>query len=133
MPADPTNDLNSVITSAVQARIEAEVTAALSGSELMGQYVAAALHQQITVKASGYGRDRQTTFLKEVIDKAIQAAVRSAVEKLIAEETEEIEKAVSAELKNRRGEIAKDLVGSLQKAAESTYGVTVELKMPGRG
>jgi hypothetical protein len=125
-------DLNTVISTAVQARIEAEVAAALSGSELMGQYVAAALQQKIEVKDGHSYRTRETTFLREAIDKAIREATKAAVRKVIAEEAEEIEAAVATELRRNVKTIAKTLVGKVVEKAEDTYGIEVNLKYPGR-
>lgn len=104
---DNSSDLNQVIISA-----EAEVAAALSGSELMRQYVASAL--------SAY-RTRRTTFLKEAIDKAIQDATEAAVRKLLAEEAPQIAAEVAKELRKNV---------KLGEAAQSPYGVRVELNYP---
>jgi deoxyribose-phosphate aldolase len=125
-----TGDLNQVISSAVQARIETEVAAALSGSELMSQYVAAALRQKIDVKADGGYRTRETTFLRETIDKAIQSATKAAVAKVIVEEAEAIEAAVATEIRRGVKDIAKRLTTQLAEKAAEAYGVTVELKYP---
>lgn len=125
-------DLNQVIASAVQARIESEVAAALSGSELMGQYVAAALSQKITVEDRGSYRKRETTFLRETIDGAIKEATKAAIAKVIAAEAEAIEATVAAEIRKNVKPIAKTLAGKLADAAASPYGVNVELRYPGR-
>ncbi len=123
-------DLNQVIASAVQARIETEVAAALSGSDLMGQYVAAALRQEINVRdAHGY-RDRKSTYMREAIDKAIRAATEAAVRKVIAEEAAQIEAEVTKELRRNVKVIAGHLVGKMSEAVESSYGVKVELNYP---
>lgn len=125
-----TGDLNQVIVSAVQARIESEVAAALSGSELIGQYVAAALTEKITVRENY--RDRTTTFLRETIDSAIKAATKAAVQKVVAEEAPLIEKTVTAEMRKNVTAISKTLVGKLVEQADSSYGISVELRYPER-
>jgi hypothetical protein len=125
-------DLNQVIASAVQARIETEVATALSGSELMTQYVSAALHQKIQVEDRGSYRKRETTWLRETIDKAIREATKVAVAKVMQEEAEAIEKHVAAELRKNVKGIASTLVGKIADVADSPYGVTVELRYPGR-
>lgn len=125
-------DLNTVIATAVQARIETEVATALAGSELMTQYVATALGQTMVVRDPGQYRDRTTTFLREVIDKAIKAATEAAVRKVIADEAPQIEAEVTRVLRRDVKVIAAQLVGEVAKAAESPYGVTVELKYPSR-
>lgn len=132
MATEVTGDLNTVIASAVQARIETEVAAALSGSELMGQYVAAALTQTIEVEDRGSYRKRETTFLRETIDKAIKEATAAAVRRVVAAEAEAIEATVAAEIRKNVKGIAKTLTGKLVERAESPHGISVELKYPGR-
>lgn len=126
-----TSDLNAVISSAVQARIETEVAAALAGSELMNQYVAAALTQKIQV---GDDRDRykkrETTFLAETIKQAIREATAAAVRKVVADEQEAIEAAVTTELRKNVKSIAKQITSSVVEAAEKPYGVKVEMLYP---
>lgn len=130
--ADPTGDLNQVIASAVQARIESEVATALSGSDLMAQYVSAALHQTIEVKERGGYAVRKTTYLRQAIDGAIQEATKSAIATVVAAEAEAIEAAVTAELRKNVKAIGKHLATQLVEKAESPYGVTVELRYPNR-
>ena len=124
-----TGDLNQVIASAVQARIETEVAAALSGSELMGQYVAAALTQEITVERNY--RSRKTTFLKETIDGAVKEATAAAVRKVVAAEAPAIEALVEKEMRKNVKAWASTLVSKIAEKAESPYGLTVELRYPG--
>lgn len=130
--ADPTGDLNQVIASAVQARIESEVATALSGSDLMAKYVSAALHQVIEVKERGGYNTRKTTYLRETIDSAIQEATKAAIAKVVAAEAEAIEAAVTAELRKNVKAIGKSLANKLVEKTESPYGVTVELRYPSR-
>lgn len=130
MPNNAQEDLNTVIASAVQARIETEVATALAGSDIMAQYVAAALHQKITIRDQATYRDRQTTFLREAIDQAIQTATAAAVRKLIAEEAAQIEAEVGKVLRKNAKTIAEQLVGKVVDAAASPYGVKVELSYP---
>jgi cell division ATPase FtsA len=126
------NDLNNVIATAVQARIETEVASALSGSELMSQYVAAALTQNIQVKDRNSYRERTTTYLRETIDETVRQATKKAVEKIVAEEAPQIEKAVTAELRKNVKGISAQIVGNLVDKADSPYGITVEVKYPGK-
>ncbi len=130
MSNEITGDLNQVIASAVQARIETEVATALAGSDLMTKYVAAALHQPISVRDSGDYRDRKTTYLREAIDNAIRAATKTAIANVVAAEAEAIEKAVAAAIRADIKGIAKSLAGKLVEAAEKPYGVSVALKYP---
>lgn len=123
-------DLNSVISSAVNARIEAALVGALSGDEVIGRYVTAALTQPIEV-GSSYNK-RKTTFIKHTLDAAMQDIAKAAVARVLTEEVGEIEAAVRKELRANISAIAQQLVGSVTKAAESPYGITVELKYPSR-
>lgn len=123
-----TGDLNNVIASAVQARIETEVATALAGSELMTQYVAAALNQPIEV--GDRFKSRKTTFLRETIDKAIREATKDAVQKAIAAELPAIEAQVTAELRRNVKGIAKTMTDKLGEKVDSAYGVTVKLNYP---
>lgn len=130
MSAPIENDLNQVIANAVTARIEAQVAAALSGDEVIGKYVAAALNQPMEVNDPGTYRTRKTTFLRETIDTALRDAAKNAVRQAIAEEREAIERAVRTELRDRVDALAVQLVGSAVAAVENPYGVRVELTYP---
>lgn len=127
---DVTSDLNQVITSAVQARIEAEVAAALSGSDLMAQYVSAALNQ--TIEVGDRYRSTKITYLRHTIDEAIRGATKAAVAKVIAEELPAIEQAVTTELRKNVKVIAKTLTGKVGELAESAYGIKVEMQYASR-
>jgi hypothetical protein len=122
------SDLNQVIANAVNARIEATVAAALSGDELIGQYVAAALNQEIRLERNY--RTTTTTYLKHTIDEAMREATKAAVQKLIAEEREAIEEAVRKELRRGIKAVAEKLVGSVVEAASSSYRLSVNLEYP---
>jgi hypothetical protein len=126
-----TGDLNQVIASAVQARIESEVATALSGSDLMAQYVTAALQQPISVRENY--RDRQTTYLAETIKKAIQEATKAAVAKVVAKEAPKIEKLVREKMRERLDALTDQMVTSVIDKAASPYGISVELRYPSNG
>ena len=122
--------IDSVIAEAINARVQASVLAALSGDEVIGQYVAAALNQKVTVK-SGY-RDHKVPFISHLIEQAIQKVVKASVEELLTGEVETIRNEVRKALKRAVPAMADSLVQSLSDAAEKTYGVNVTLKMPNR-
>lgn len=131
---DVTQDLNATIASAVQARIEAEVAAAMSGSEMIGQYVTAALNQPIEVSVNGSRYDTEkTTWLRHTIDTAMREATKVAVERLIAERAPQLEEAVRAALEEKTGMFAAQLVENLGERVANGYSVSVELKSHGRG
>lgn len=124
-------DLNTVIVSAVNARVEAAVAAALSGDEVIGKYVAAALSQPVEV-GDRYSRSKQVPFLRHVIDHALRDAAQRAVQRFVTDEADAIERAVRTELRNSVDALAVQLVGSMNDAVERSYGITVNLKYPGR-
>lgn len=127
--ADPAQDLNETIAAAVQARIETEVAAALAGSEFLGQMVASVLHQKIKVedRHQRYGH-RETTFLRETLDRTIETAVKAAVVQAIADEAPAIEAAVTTELRKQVKPLAGVLVDGLKEKADNNYGLRVELR-----
>jgi len=130
---DLTTDLNATITAAVNARIEASIVEALSGDATISKYVAAALSQQVALNPNDRYDNKKVSFLERTLRATIQKATEAAVREVIADEmpliTDEIRKAV----KRNAGTMADALAKSLTEAAERTYGVKVELNMPGRG
>lgn len=126
-------NLDSTITTAIKARIEAEVVRAMSGDEMLGSFVTAALQQKVDVHPDGpYGRSEKRPFLTHVLYEAIREATQVAVKKFVAEEVSTIEAEVRKALKRDMASIATTLTQSLVTAADKTYGVSValELKMP---
>lgn len=132
MSSDINQDLNTVIASAVNARIEAQVVEALAGDAMIGRMVTAALQQPITVRDSATYRDRKTTFLAHTIEQTLQEATKAAVQRVIKDEAPTLEMAVRGELRRNINTVAKQLVGSVLNATEKGYGITVEMKFPGR-
>lgn len=128
MSAAVEDDLNSVIASAVNARVEAAVAAALSGDDVMGRYVTAALQRQVEVPSrGGYGKDR-VPFLSHVIESAVRDATKVAVQKFLADEHEVLELEVRKALRRSAPEIAATMVGQVAKVAGSGYGIQVSLR-----
>jgi F0F1-type ATP synthase delta subunit len=135
MSATPIDtDLNKVIVSAVNARVEAEMMKALSGDETMGKFVVSALRQNVEIKDPHTYRTTVEPFLTNVLRKAIQEATVAAVQRLIAEELPSIEDEVRKALRRDVKRIAETLTQSLADAAAKSYGVKVDLSllMPGR-
>ena len=117
MPADAlTGDLNSTIAAAVNARVEAAVVAALSGDEVIGQYVSAALNEPIS--RDSFSR-KATPFLTSIVKDAIQKATRAAVEELVAEERPRIVDEVKKALRRNLPEVAERLVDGMRMARYS--------------
>ena len=121
-------DLNATIASAVNARIEAEVMAALSGDEIIGRFVTAALQQKVGDQR--YGK-QQRTFLAAALETATKDATKGAVGRLIEEERPLIEDEIRKALRRNVKTMADSIVGNLADKASSAYGVSVELRLPG--
>ena len=122
-------DLNKVITGAVQARIEAMVLAAVSSDDTFAQFVTAALQQKVEVR--GEYRQEKPTFLAHTLEKAIQDATKTAVAKVVGEMAPELEAEVAKALRRDIKGIAAALVASVDKAASSPYGVQITLQERG--
>lgn len=129
--ADEVNaGLDAIIAKAVETKIEAVLASALAGDEIIGQYVVAALQQPIEI-GPNYQK-RKTTFLKHTIDEALRAATKAAVQRFVLEQQTAIEAAVAKELRAQTGKVAGQLVGSLAEKSATAYGLTVEVKFPGK-
>lgn len=124
-----TTDLNATIASAVNARIEAEVAKALSGDEVIGQYVAAALNQEIEVERSY--RKTKTTWLKHTLRKAMQDSTKAVIQRVLEEELPLIEEEVRKAVKREAGAIAEGIAKSLAERGGRGYGIDVKFRMPG--
>lgn len=126
--SDVSSDLNQVIVSAVQARVEAEVAKALAGDEVVGRMVAAAMNQQVEVPGGRYGEKR--TFLKAVLDKTVQEATKAAVQEAIAGEADAIRAAVAAEVRKRSKEIAASFTDELVENVKKGWSISVAVNGP---
>lgn len=127
-----TDDLNRVISAAVNARVETAVMEALSGDQTIGKMVVAALQQHVEVPTgNGYGKAR-VPFLNHLLQTTIRKAAEAAVAKVLVDEATLIEEEVRKHLKRQAPEIAATLAGNLVDAASKSYGVNVTLRMPGQ-
>lgn len=123
-------DLNATIASAVNARVEAAVLAALSGDDVLGRYVSAALNQEIELDRNY--RKVKVNFLHHTIKTAIQEATKAAINAAIAEEREQIEELVRKAIKSQAANLAAQMATSLVEQAAKGY-IRVEVKVPGEG
>lgn len=123
-------DLNELIKTAVNARVEASVLEALSGDETIGKMVVAALQQVVEVPSSGYSKAK-VTFLNHLLTSTIRAATKNAVEKVLVEEQQLIEDEVRKQIRKNAPEIAAAMAGQLAETAAKGYGVSVSLRLPG--
>lgn len=128
VPTPGTDDLNTVITAAVQARIEAQVAAALAESDTFTMFVTSALQQEITVRENY--RDRKTTFLAEQVREAVREATKRALQTALDDEVPKLEALVKKALKANVDQIAVGLVGNLVDKAKGPYGITVQVNYP---
>lgn len=130
---DPTPDLNTVITSAVQARVEASVIAALADADFFKTYVINALNAPVEVSdGTSYGK-KKIPFMSHLIAQAIREATKTAVQGWINAHSDDLAELVEAELDRESPRIAREMVGRMREKANDTYGLHVELRWPGEG
>lgn len=124
--------LDETIAAAVKTRVETEVVRALSGDEVIGRYVAAALAQPVESKGSSY-RTVTEPFMSHILRKAIQEAAKAAAQALILEEMPAIQEEIRKALRRRAGQLAEALATSLVERSKQSYGLAIDiaLKMPG--
>lgn len=127
-------DLNQAIVSAINAKVEAGVLAALAGDEVLGKYVAAALNEPIEIPKNGSSYDRiKTTYLRHTINLALCDAVKVAVGKFIEGEQALIEAEVAKALRKQASAIGAKFAEHLaQVTIGRSYGVEVNLRFPNR-
>lgn len=124
------NDLNATIAAAVNARVSAQVAAALSGDEVIGAYVTSALTRTVTVK-EGY-RDKQVKWIDHAVAQAIQSATKDVIAEVLAAEMDQIRTAVRDAVQSQVGRIADDFATNLtEKTAKDYYRINVGLHFPG--
>lgn len=117
---DPTADLNATITSAVNARVEAQVLAALTDSEVFAAMVTAALQQPIEVRGGLYDKTK-TTYLAHVLQQTIQARTKEVVTEAIEEHADKIREEVRKALRKSIGVIADSLVDGFVADSSGRY------------
>lgn len=111
-------DLNATIAHAVNARIEAQVLAALADSEVMGRMVTAALQKKVN---TGAYRNNETTYLQSLIGKAIEEKTAEVVAADLETIRPLIETQVRAALRKSVGVLADSLVEGFVQAAAGSY------------
>jgi predicted nucleotide-binding protein (sugar kinase/HSP70/actin superfamily) len=126
-------DINATIAHAINARLEAEMLAALSGDETIAAFITAALQEPVKKDNDSY-RHETEPYLHHVLRLALQEAAKSTVARFIEEEVVSIEDQVRKALRRNINQIAETLTKSLVDVAGKPYGVSVEinLKMPER-
>lgn len=126
------NELNRTIAQAVNAKIESSVFAALSGDEVFGKYVTAALMQPVEVENRRTYRKEQVPWLNKVLSDMIRDATKAAVENWMAENIGSIEDEVAKTLRREAKNIAAGLASNLGEQVAKSHGVSVnvELRLP---
>lgn len=114
-------DLNDVIASAVQARTEAAVLAALSDSETFHALVVAALQQQVEVpNGTTYGKKR-ISYMQHTLQKSIQEQTKALIAEAIQEHAPTIKTEVAKALRKSVGVLADSLVDGFVANASGRY------------
>lgn len=129
---DQSQDLNDIITSAVQARVEAQIVAAFAGDQTFEKFVIAALQQTVEVPGNDRYNKAKVPFMMHLLQEAVRASAKQAVQKYMTEHTDELAIAVERELSSKTAGIARQMVDQVSKKASENYGVTVELRWPER-
>ena len=121
-------DINQIIASAVNARVEAAVTAALASPDTMGTFVQAALHEPIS--SDGYGREK-TTLLRKLVQTTIAEKTKAVVREEIEAMSEDIRSEVRKAIRKSVGVITDTLVDGFVANASGRY-PSIEVKFHGR-
>lgn len=125
---EPVTSIDATIAAAIQARVEASVIQALSGDQVLGQYVAAALNQPLTLERNY--KKIETTFLKHTINLALQGAIKAAINAFLVDEVELINDEIRKALRRNVTNIAEQMTHALATRAGTTYGMSIDLKFP---
>lgn len=119
--ADPTPDLNDVIAGAVNARVEAQVLAALSDSDTFNALVIAALQQTVEVSdGTSYGK-KHIPYLRHTLEKTIQTRTKELIAEAIEEHADAIKTEVRKALRKSVGVLADSLVDGFVANASGRY------------
>lgn len=111
-------DLNETITSAVNARVEAAVAAALLNDESFTKFVTAAL--QRPVKTDTYSRESKT-YISHLLEKTVEEKTKEVVAEEIADASEQIRDEVRKALRKSIGVISDQLVDGFVENASGRY------------
>lgn len=118
-------DLNDTIVAAVNAKVSAEVFAALNTDEVIAGFITTAMMQP--VKVDTYG-SKTEPYLSVVIRKAIQEATKVAIGEWMADNEGVLKTRVRAVLSTQIEEMAGALVEGAIEATSSRYSTKVDVK-----
>ena len=112
------NDINQIISAAVNARVEAAVLEAMTSSNTMATFVQAALTRK--VPSSGYSRDEKP-LLTHLLQTTIEEQTKAVVAEEISKNKEVIRAEVQKALSKSIGVITDSLVDGFVANAEGRY------------
>jgi len=116
--AGPSEDINDIIKSAVQARVEAAVLEAMASGGTMQAIVVAALNQQ--VETGRYG-DKKLPLLTHLAQTTIAELTKKVVAEEVAEYKEQIRDEVRKALGQSIGVISDSLVDGFVASSTGRY------------
>ena len=118
-------DLNDTIIAAVNAKVTAEVFAALNTDEVMAGFITQAMMQPVKVEQYG---SKTEPYLTVVIRKAIQEATKSAINEWMADNEGVLKARVREALSTRVEDMAGALVQGAISATSARYSTKVDVK-----
>lgn len=112
---DMSTDINATIVAAVNAKVSAEVFAALNTDEVMSGFITTAMMQPVKVEQYG---SKTEPYLTVVIRKAIQEATKAAIAEWMADN----EGVLKARVREALSTQVEDMAGALVQGAISSTG-----------
>jgi hypothetical protein len=125
MTTDLGKDINATIVAAVNAKVTAEVFAALNSDEVFGQFVSQAMMEPI--QPDRYSSKREP-YITNVIRTAIQKATREAINEWMKDNEGVVKSKVRDALALRMEDLAGALVEGAIEATGSNYSTKVDVK-----
>lgn len=117
-------DLNDTIVAAVNAKVSAEVFAALNTDEVIGNYIMSAMMQPIKIEQYG---SKTEPYLTVVIRKAIQEATKKAIGEWMADNEGVLKTKVREALTGNIEQMAGALVEGAIEATGRNYMTKVDV------
>lgn len=118
-------DLNDTIIAAVNAKVTAEVFAALNTDEVMAGFINTAMMQPVKVEQYG---SKTEPYLTVVIRKAIQEATKAAISEWMADNEGILKTRVREALSTQVEEMAGALVQGAIDSTSARYSTKVDVK-----
>ena len=118
-------DLNDTIIAAVNAKVTAEVFAALNTDEVMAGFITQAMMQPVKVEQYG---SKTEPYLTVVIRKAIQEATKAAINEWMADNEGVLKARVRETLSTQVEEMAGALVQGAIENTSARYSTKVDVK-----